>query len=73
MLKDIFGRPGEGIHTHFYGIAIWDVVLTLIAAIVFAYFTGVSIWKTVIGFMLVAEGAHIALGVDTAVVRWFTS
>lgn len=69
--KDMFGKPGEGIHRHFYGIAIWDVVFTVVAAIVASYFLDVPFWQILLGFFIMGEGMHLAFGVDTAVIRLF--
>ena len=36
--KDILGKPGKGIHSYrVFGLAIADVIMTLIAAYVIAY------------------------------------
>lgn len=37
IYKDILGIPGKGIHTHVYGIAIIDVVMTIIGAGLLSY------------------------------------
>ena len=30
--KNILGEPGKGVHKHYFGVAIADIILTLIAA-----------------------------------------
>lgn len=41
--KDIFGKPGTGVHSYrFMGVAIVDVILTLIGAIIISYYTKYS-------------------------------
>ena len=41
--KDALGQPGKGIHSYrFMGVAIADVIMTLIGALLFSYFTGKS-------------------------------
>ncbi len=67
--SDLFGRPGEGIHQHFCGIAIWDVMFTVVAAIALACYFDVAIGRVALGLFLVGEGLHFAMGVDTAVMR----
>jgi len=43
--KDAFGKLGTGIHSYrFYGIAILDVLITIIIAAIFAYFTKIPFW-----------------------------
>lgn len=42
-LKDVFGKPGEGIHSYrFFGIAIVDFGLTLLVAFLISYFFNLS-------------------------------
>jgi hypothetical protein len=69
----IFGEPGQGFHAHFCGIAVWDVLLTIVAAVLLSMGTHVPFWRTALGLFLVGQGAHFAFGVDTAVTRWFMS
>jgi len=33
--KNYFGEPGVGLHTHFFGFAVFDLVLTMVAAFIF--------------------------------------
>jgi len=38
--KDIFGKPGKGVHSYrFMDIAVVDVVMTLLLAFLISYFT----------------------------------
>ena len=44
--KDALGQPGKGIHSyHFMGVAIMDVIMTLIGALLIYYYTGYSFLK----------------------------
>ena len=37
--KNVLGKPGKGVHSlRFFGIAIFDVLLTIIAACIISYF-----------------------------------
>lgn len=71
-MNNILGIPGEGIHKHWLGIAIWDVVITIIAAVFLAYTTGQSFMPMLIGLFLVGEGMHLIFGVKTAVLAPFS-
>lgn len=34
VYKNILGEPGKGIHTHYFGFAIFDLVMTVIIAFI---------------------------------------
>jgi hypothetical protein len=39
--KSSLGEPGKGIHSYrFFGVALMDVIITLIGAYMFSYFSG---------------------------------
>jgi len=43
--QDALGKPEQGIHSYrFWGIAIADVVMTIVAAFVISYFSGYNFW-----------------------------
>ena len=47
--KSILGDPGKGIHAYrFLGVAIVDVIMTLIGAILISFFTRKSFLRTTI-------------------------
>jgi hypothetical protein len=50
----MFGKPGTGAHSvRFMGVAIIDVILTLIGSVIIAYYTKYSLlWVTIIMFAL---------------------
>jgi hypothetical protein len=56
--KDALGNPGKGIHSYrFMGVAIADVIMTLIGAFLISYYTGysflnVSIFLFILGIIL---------------------
>jgi hypothetical protein len=52
--KDALGQPGKGIHSYrFMGVAIMDVIMTLIGAFIISYYTKYSLlWVSIILFSL---------------------
>ena len=57
--KDALGKPGKGIHSYrFMGVAIADVIMTLIVAFLFSYYTGYSFLKVSIIFFILGIIAH---------------
>ena len=57
--KNVFGEPGKGVHSYrFLGVAIVDVLLTIIGAYIFAYFTNYPFWISLGGFFLLGIFAH---------------
>ena len=36
--KDALGIPGKGVHTHVFGVAIMDIIMTIIGAGALSYF-----------------------------------
>jgi hypothetical protein len=52
--KDLIGKPGTGIHSiRFMGVAIMDVIITLIGCIIISYYTKYSLlWVCIIVFGL---------------------
>lgn len=66
--KNIFGEPGTGAHSYrFIGVAIVDVLLTIVIAVIFAYFTKLPIWLSLGGFFLLGIFAHRLFCVRTTV------
>lgn len=66
--KNVFGEPGKGAHKYrFWGFAIVDVLLTILVAYIFAYFTKWSIWVSLGGFFLLGIFVHRLFCVQTTV------
>jgi hypothetical protein len=66
--KNIFGEPGTGIHRYrIRGLAIADVLLTVIAALLFSYLTKLEFWKCVLGGFFLGIVAHRLFCVQTTV------
>lgn len=66
---DIFGVPGQGAHTHVGGIAIVDVLATLLAAYAIAHFYHFKTWKVFVILMLLSVPIHILFCVDTTLTK----
>lgn len=69
--KDLFGKPGTGVHRwRFLGVAVADVLATVVLAIIVAAAFRWSFLWTLIGLFLLGELLHLWLCVDTAFIRW---
>ena len=66
--KDALGVPDTGIHSYrLFGVAIIDVLFTIIGAVLIAYFFRLSyVWTTIILF-LAGTGFHKLFCVQTTV------
>lgn len=69
--RDSLGRPGHGVHFHVLGVAIVDVVATLVAAWLFARFMRWPFWVCAIGLAVVGVVAHRLFRVRTTIDRFF--
>lgn len=70
-MSNILGRPGEGIHTHVFGIAIADVLMTIGAAFVFhRLYPKYSVWAYLIALFVLGIVLHRLFGVKTTVDKW---
>jgi hypothetical protein len=56
--KDILGIPGKGIHTHVFGIALADVVMTVALALVISRIAKTSLVYTTLGLFLFGIFLH---------------
>ena len=68
---DALGRPGEGVHTHVLGVAVVDVALTVVLALVLHRVTGRrwSVWVWLALAFAAGIAAHRAFCVRTTVDR----
>lgn len=68
--KDIFGKPGEGVHAYrLFDIAIVDVVFTVIAAYAISRWLRASFLWTLLVLFVIGELFHVVFGVQTTIVR----
>lgn len=69
--KDIFGKPGEGIHQYrFLGTAISDYLLTILVAVIITYFTKIPLVLTTIFAFVLGIVLHVIFGVSTNTTRY---
>jgi hypothetical protein len=69
VMTDIFGEPGKGIHKHVCGVAIADVILTGLAAVVIARVINKLVPLVFGGLIVLGTGVRGYFGVDTALNR----
>lgn len=71
-LADVLGKPREGFHAARLpnlDIATNDTLGTLGIAVAFSAVYEIPLWKTTTALFVIGEAAHVAFGVDTAVVK----
>jgi len=69
--KDALGIPGQGVHSYrLGGVAIVDVIMTIIGAFIISFFTKWNLWYTIIGFFLLGIFLHHLFCVRTTVDKW---
>lgn len=57
--KDMFGKPGQGVHSYrFMGVAIIDVILTILVAWLISFLSGWTLWKCIVGMFVLGIIAH---------------
>ena len=66
--KDILGKPGKGIHSYrLFGVAIADLIITLIAAYIIAYMFKIQFRYSFIGLFILGIVLHRAFCVKTTI------
>jgi uncharacterized membrane protein len=66
--KNSLGEPGKGIHSYrLFGVAIADVIMTIIGAYIISYFFKLSFVKTLIILFLLGIILHNIFCVKTTV------
>ena len=66
--KDIFGKPNEGIHSYrLFNIAIVDLLMTIVAALLISYLFNYSVIKVLIILLLMGIIFHKLYCVDTTI------
>jgi hypothetical protein len=72
--KDIFGKPNTGVHSYrVFGIAIADVMLTILAAFILSYALSYSFWPVLGGLFLFGIFCHRLFCVRTTVDKFLFS
>lgn len=66
--KDLLGVPGKGIHSYrLFGVAIADVIMTIIGAAILSYIFKWNFTYTLIGFFLLGIVLHHMFCVKTTI------
>ena len=66
--KDMFGKVGEGIHSYrMFGIAIFDLLFTILGAWLFSIYAKISFWISLGSFLILGIIAHHIFCVRTTV------
>jgi hypothetical protein len=67
---NILGTPGEGVHAvRFMGLALYDLIGTLLFAILTSYWMKIHVVYSFLGWLVLAEVLHYLFGVQTALLR----
>lgn len=65
--RDILGKPNQGFHTHIFGIAIMDVVATILIAVLLWKIFHVNLWLTILALFILAILVHRLFCVNTTI------
>ena len=66
--KDALGKPRQGIHSYrLFGVAIVDVILTILGAMLIAYFSKYDFYKILIALFILGIILHRLFCVRTTV------
>jgi hypothetical protein len=61
------GVPGQGVHsTRIFGLALNDILMTIIGGILIAFVFDVNVWKSLLGLFVLGEVLHYVFGTRTA-------
>ncbi len=71
--KDIFGKPGEGVHQYrIFGIAAVDMISTILGAFLISWKTNNNFLVVFTVLFIIGEILHWVFCVDTAVIKMIT-
>ncbi len=67
--RDALGKPNEGVHKHFLGIAIVDLMATVIVSFLIAFLLGNWIWgfAILLGLLVLGILLHRLFCVNTTI------
>ena len=68
--KDRLGVPGEGVHKHFFGLAMFDVIATVVVAELLVYFFHLSRPWTILALFLTGIVLHRIFCVRTTIDKY---
>ena len=73
LLKDIFGKPREGVHKYrIAGVAFIDTFFLIVGAFLISYYMKISFLGTLAAFFLLGVFCHYIMSVDTTINRLIT-
>lgn len=68
--KDIFGKPGEGVHSiRLFDIALVDLGLTILGAYYIAKYFKWNVYWTILGLLIIGEIFHVIFCVETTFIK----
>jgi hypothetical protein len=68
--SNILGIPGQGVHApRFLGLALNDMIATLVAALLTSWFFKVPLLYSILGWFIAGEVLHYVFCVDTAFMK----
>jgi len=66
--KDSLGEPGKGVHSYrLFGVAIMDVIMTLLGALLISYFSGYPFLYVAVALFILGIVLHRLFCVRTTV------
>jgi len=66
--KNSLGEPGKGIHKYrLFGVAIMDVIMTIIGAFIISFFSKINFWIILIALFLLGIILHRLFCVRTTI------
>jgi len=68
--KDRLGVPNQGAHTHYFGVAIFDLFLTILLSEVIVYLFHTPRWITLFSVLLTGVVVHRLFCVRTTVDKY---
>ena len=69
--KNLLGEPGKGVHSfRIAGIAVADVLLTILISWLFAKITKMPFWASLLIWLLLGQIMHVLFCVDTSLTKF---
>lgn len=65
----IAGKPGKGFHVHIFGIAIFDLLGTILLSKILSYLFRTKTWIIFVILLIVAEILHYIFCVPTTIMK----
>jgi hypothetical protein len=68
--KDIFGKPGKGVHSvRVFDVAVVDLGLTILAGYYLAKYFRWDVYWTILGLLVIGEISHAIFCVETTFLK----